>query len=116
MNIILGALTQPFTSIFWQMHSLPYFGNYCSPPSSNHVVMMGADLFLHHPTLLVTADWTKAEQLPETASHSSSPVFFEMDLGKRVSSVSLMEEVVKWEPPKQGVNSSINCQVEKAGM
>ena len=39
-----------------------------------------------------------------------------MDLGKKPVSISLMEDVVKWEIPKQSVNSPIHCQVEKAGV
>lgn len=75
--------------------SLPYFRNYCAPFNSNHVVTMGAGMFLYDSVLLlVTADWSKGEQPPGTDDHSSSPVFFEMDLGKKSQSVSLVEEVV----------------------
>ena len=45
------------------------------------------------------------------------PQYFEMDLGKKKTVyISLMEDVVKWEIPKQSVNSPIHCQVEKAGV
>lgn len=42
-------------------------------------------MFLHNPSLLVAAGSSKGEQSPEIADHSSSLVFFEMDLGKKVS-------------------------------
>lgn len=76
--------------------SLPYFGYYCSPPNSNHMVMTGAGLFLYDHAFLFTADWTKGEQPSETTNHHSSPVFlFLMALRKSACFFSIMEEVVK---------------------
>ena len=42
-----------------------------------------------------------------------------MDLGKKKKKtvyISLMEEAIRWEIPKQSVNSPIHCQMEKAGV
>lgn len=49
------------------------------------MLTMRAGMFLHNPSLLVAAGSSKGEQSPEIADHSSSLVFFEMDLGKKVS-------------------------------